>query len=401
MMLLKNCKFVKELMTEYAEDQGDVLVEKGKITQIGQIDEKAFPIDELYDLKGAYLLPGLMEFHTHLNWTEQNYLTMIVENPVEAAFHGYAYVKEYVRQGYTFIRDCGSSYGCINEVRNAIQAGYLQGPDISSSGEILTPTEIGNISFEKMYVEADGPEDVARAVRKLFQKGSDFIKYMITGAFYNDGGVPGVTIVTPEELEMAVRLAKMRGSYVSTHAHGTEAIKLAIRSGVRTIEHGSLVDDEGIKMLLDTDESFIIPTIAVDKVPYDHPEQIPAHMWDKVDSLTKKSHECIRKAYDAGLKLGWGSDLDMYNFTSTPGYEFIARKEMLDFSNIDMLLQATKNSAEIAGLDGEIGSIGLGKRANLIVVRDNPVQDIYVMAEYPLHVFVDGKELARSGELLF
>ncbi len=135
-----------------------------------------------------------------------------------------------------------------------------------------------------------------KTCRKLFQAGADFIKYMITGAFYNDGGVPGQTIVTYEELRRAVEVAESKNSYVATHAHGTDAIKLAIAAGVRTIEHGSLIDDEGIELLKNTENSFMIPTIAIDKVPYDHPEQIPDYMWEKINTLTERSHECIKKS---------------------------------------------------------------------------------------------------------
>ncbi len=343
------------------------------------------------DVNNNTVLPGLLDIHAHLNLLSQDILEMIIQTPAEAAFEGYAYAKEYLKQGYTTVRDCGSSYSVGNEIRDAIDKKQVQGPRIISSGRIITPTENGNKCFERMYVEADGVDEVQKTCRKLFQAGADFIKYMITGAFYNDGGVPGQTIVTYEELRRAVEVAESKNSYVATHAHGTDAIKLAIAAGVRTIEHGSLIDDEGIELLKNTENSFMIPTIAIDKVPYDHPEQIPDYMWEKINTLTERSHECIKKAYKAGLLLGWGSDLDKANFVEKPGYEFVARKEMLNFDNIDMLVQATKNSAKIINMDDKIGTICEGKLADLIVVNGNPDEDIYVMTKELVHVIKDGE----------
>ena len=95
-------------------------------------------------------------------------------------------------------------------------------------------------------------------------------------------------------------------------------------------------------MLKDNKNCYMVPTIAIDKVPYDDPSQIPDYMWDKINTLTEISHKCIKKAYKAGLTLGWGSDLDFENFKKNPGYEFTARKEMLGFDNIDMLVQAKR-----------------------------------------------------------
>ncbi|MEG0091964.1 MAG: amidohydrolase family protein, partial [Oscillospiraceae bacterium] len=161
-----------------------------------------------------------------------------------------------------------------------------------------------------------------------------------------------------------------------------------------TIEHCSLIDDEGIEMLKNSTTSFMVPTIAIDKVPYDEPETIPEYMWDKINTLTDISHACIKKAYAAGVMMGWGSDLDMENFVKRPGYEFIARKEMLGFSNLDMMLQSTKYSAIIAKLDDKLGTVKVGKYADLIVVDGNPDEDIYAMTKPLLHILKEGKVIA-------
>ncbi|MEG0019303.1 MAG: amidohydrolase family protein [Oscillospiraceae bacterium] len=394
MVILKNCRLIKELTENYDGEMADILID-GKLIKDIRPANYNFQVDcETIDAQGKTVLPGLLDIHAHFNLLSQNVLEMSVQDPATAAFEGYAYAKEYLKQGYTTVRDCGSSYSVGNAIRNAINKDIIEGPRVISSGRIITPTENGNKCFPLMYVEADGANEVQKVCRKLFQDGADFIKCMATGAFYNDGGVPGQTIVTEDEIKMMVEVAKSKDTYVATHCHGTEAIKLCIKCGVRTIEHCSLIDDEGIEMLKNSTTSFMVPTIAIDKVPYDEPETIPEYMWDKINTLTDISHACIKKAYAAGVMMGWGSDLDMENFVKRPGYEFIARKEMLGFSNLDMLLQSTKYSAIIAKLDDKLGTVKVGKYADLIVVDGNPDEDIYAMTKPLLHILKEGKVIA-------
>lgn len=391
MIVLKNCRLIKELTEGFSGNYADILIEDKYIKEIRDPGHSFNVECQEIDVKNNTVMPGLMDIHAHFNLLSQNILEMLIQDPATAAFEGYAFAKEYLRQGYTTVRDCGSSYSVGNAIRDAINKGTIQGPRVISSGQIITPTENGNNCFARMYTEADGVDEVQKTCRRLFQEGADFIKYMATGAFYNEGGVPGQTIVTLDELKTAVEVAASKNTYVAAHCHGTEAIKLVIKAGIRTIEHGSLIDDEGISLLKGNKNCYMVPTIAIDKVPYDDPSKIPDYMWDKINTLTEISHKCIKKAYKAGLTLGWGSDLDFENFKKNPGYEFIARKEMLEFDNIDMLIQATKNSAEIVGLDDKLGTITKGKYADLIVVDGNPDEDIYVMKKDLIHVIKEGQ----------
>lgn len=390
-IIIRNCRFIKELVEGYDEEYGDLLIEDNKILKIRKLGFDFGTKAKEINADKKTVLPGLLDIHAHFNLYSQNVLEALIQTPAEAAFEGYSFAKEYLKQGYTLVRDCGSSYNVANAIRDAINKKILIGPRVISSGQIITPTETGNKWFEKMYIEADGANEVQKTCRYLFQEGADFIKVMSTGAFYNDGGVPGQTIVTEEELKMMVSVAESKNTYVAAHCHGTDAIKLCIKAGVRTLEHCSLIDDEGIEMLKQTKNCYVVPTIAIDKVPYDEPETIPSHMWDKINSLTSLSHGCIKKAYNAGLMMGWGSDLDMENFKKRPGYEFIARKEMLGFDNIEMLKQATINSAKIVKVEDKLGTIKEEKLADLIIVDGNPDEDIYVMTKEPIHIIKDGE----------
>jgi imidazolonepropionase-like amidohydrolase len=293
--------------------------------------------------------------------------------------------------GTTTVRDVGGDFNTVIATRDAINNDTVDGPRIFTSGKILTPTENGNSFFPTWYVEADGPAEVRKACRAEFQQGADFIKVMGSGAMMNPGGIPGITIVEEDELMEAVKIAKSKDSYVAVHCHGAESIKLAAKCGVRTIEHGSFIDDEGIELLKNS-ESYIIPTLFVVKTLTDDVADGAEFMKPKIEALISKEIACLKKAYSAGLKIGWGTDVDVDSFIENPGMEFILRKEWLEMKEIDILLQATKHSAEIIKCGDKLGTVKEGKYADLIVVDGDPLKNIELMNTGIVHVFKEGKQ---------
>jgi len=383
-ILLKNCRLISELTEGYSGESADIIIEGEFIKEIRAPGCKTPLSYEVIDLKNATLMPGLFDLHAHLGCFSQRSAEILVKAPLESAFLAYSFAKSYLKQGYTTVRDCGSNYYTAVAVREAINNGIVPGPRILTSGLIITPTETGNDTYGPLYTEADGKDEVLRACRGEFKNGADFIKYMASGAFLNKGGDPGQTIVTFDELRTAAEFAKSKNSYVAAHAHGADAVKLCIKAGVRTIEHASFIDDAGIEMLKQTKDCYIIPTIAIIKTLRDESK---AH-------LTR-----LRTAYDSGIELGWGSDLDHENFDMHPGFEFSARKELLGFDNIDMLKQATIYSARCIGLEDKLGTIKENKIADLIAVRGNPDEDISVMEKELLLVMKGGARIiALAGE---
>lgn len=299
---------------------------------------------------------------------------------------------EHLRQGYTTIRDAGCPYNVTKGLMKARKKGIINVPDVISAGHAITPTESGNNEYKILYEVADGADGFRRAARKTMEAGNDVIKVMVTGAFLNESGDPGQTIVTEDELQAAVQIAKLKNTYVMGHAHGADGIKLAIRCGLRTIEHGCFIDEEGIEMLKNSEETFLIPTGTVSIASLDEETAVlnegaaeKSTMYEEIEK------SCINRAYRAGLKMGFGSDADYTNFSRKPGLEFIARTDWYDFDYLDILLQATKNSAEIAGLADSKGTIKVGKNAELVVVEGNPDEDIYVMKKRPKYVFFKGE----------
>ncbi len=394
MFVLRNCRLVKALTEGYDGESGDVLIDGRCIADIrptGHIFEGG---PEEIDLHGKTLIPGLFEMHAHLYGYIYNPYELQAMNAGKITFGAYSFAKAYLEAGYTTVRDCGSSYNCVAAIRDAVREGIVDGPRLISSGLIITPTEQGNDTFKDLYSEADGPDEIRKACRQELQKGNDFIKLMVSGAFMNVGGDPGIQIAEFEEVKAAVDAAKRKGTYVAAHCHGTESIKTAIRAGVRTVEHGTFLDDEVIEMLKGREDCFLIPTGAVGLYCLDESNSdVPPELLEQSKACAEIEIANINKAYRAGLKLGFGSDIDLQAFLSVPGYEFVARKEYYTFDDLDILMQATKYSAEIAGIGDSVGTVKAGKLADLVVVDGKPDEDIYVMTKPTVHVFRDGKKI--------
>ncbi|MBF1133604.1 MAG: amidohydrolase family protein [[Eubacterium] brachy] len=391
-VLLRNCRIVPELtqkidgisVDEKEDITADIKIENGKFVEIlksGSFKETANCDDiTVIDIKGSTVLPGLFELHTHLTLDSTDYSGNLMYDVPELLVKSYEFAKEYLKQGYTTVRDCGGRGNVTRAINMGIANGTFIGPRIISCGRIITPTETGNSSFGDMYIEADGPMEFRKACREQFKLGNDFIKVMCTGAFLNDAGDPGMQIITLEELKECVVTASMKKSYVAAHCHSDAGIRCAIKAGVRTIEHGVFIEPDTVELLKNTKNCFLIPTGAIGmECLSDENQNATEDILNKSKLYEEKEKNAINYAYRSGLKMGFGSDIDMEAFKRIPGYEFVARKKFYDFENVDILKQATINSAEILGVADDYGSIETGKVADMIVVDGKPDKDIYCM----------------------
>ena len=377
MKVLKNCRFIPELMEGYEGTSGDVLVKDDRILKITECADE-YPEDvEVYDMGGKYALPGFFDMHIHLSLSGGDTLIDNAKTPVQQALDAVKFAQDSLMAGFTTLRDVGSYFNVAVELRDAINAGKIVGPNIIASGKIVTPTENGNDFFAGLYNEADGPDEIRKAVREEMKNGADFIKIMSTGAVMNPGGEPGQPIYSLEELKAVVEAAKFKDTYVATHCHGTRAIKNSILAGVHTIEHASVLDDEAIEMLKGNENTYIIPTLNIISGLVESVPESSTFMMAKAKRILECIKVGIRKAYDAGLLLGFGTDQG-----ATPlkhgenGDEFALRKEFWDMKEIDIIKQATINSAIIAGRDKDYGTIKAGKVADIVGVEGNPLEDI-------------------------
>ncbi len=393
-MLLRNCSLLPELSGGRG-GEADILVREGRIARVDRpgLDAEG---EEALDLGGRTVLPGFIDLHVHLAISG---LDMLVDNAKPLpyrALESYKFALDTLRSGFTTVRDVGDVHHVVVALRDLLLEKRLPGPRILTSAKIITTSERGNEYFQGMYSEANGPAAVRHAAREEFKAGADFMKIMVSGAISNPGGTPGMTICEEDELRELVRIARGRHSYVAAHCHSRDSIRLCLRSGVRTIEHATLLDGELIDRLKDQDETFLVPTLTclTKLTAADH--AFSGYMRAKSRALMSESIASLTAAYQAGLKLGFGTDAGTTdNFHGENGDEFIHRHQQLGMKPLDILLQATIYSAQIAGIDAETGSVEPGKCADLVVVNGNPLEDVSRLKHGLYMVIRDGEIFHR------
>lgn len=386
-LLIKNCSFVPELTEGYAGTCGDVLVEDGKIAAIGEnlTDAEA----RVLDIGGKTLIPGIIDMHVHLGPVHGD-----VRVAGKSIFESYKFAKYLMSIGVTTVRDCGNDYFLpATALREAIKEGLLRGPRILSSGNTLSTTAVGNEYYTAFITEHDGPVAMRKAARDTFKKGADFIKMTGSGSIMSPGSDPGMRILEDDEILEVVKIANLFNSHVAVHAHGADAVYHCIKCGVRTVEHASFIDQRSIDLLKGNDEQGITMTLSVLLSGLDANESSDptfAYVNELTARIAGTVKSCLKNAYDQGVLIGWGTDIELQAYQRDPGMEFRARKE-LGIADLDILKQATINSAKLLMLDDVIGTVKVGKAADLIVVDGKPQEDISCMYHPPVHVVCAGR----------
>ena len=389
MIVLKNARLLSELTEGFSGTHADIVIDNGIIQEIKPAGTVVSA--DAFDMTGKTVIPGLIEAHLHLDLCGMNTFEENVQPDAYRTMRAVKLAQDNLRMGYTTVRDVGDRNNIVISVARAIDEGFVQGPTVIPSGKIISPTEAGNEFFGDMYLEADSPDEFRKAVRKQYQAGAKWIKIMGTGAMMNPGATPGAAIITEDELQAACDMAAFVNRPVSVHCHGTEAIKMCIRCGVRTIEHSSIMDDECIRMYKAQDHSYMIPTLSAPFSFIEMPELVPAFMTEQANKVVKILSEGMIAAYEAGLKMGWATDAGVYEGSHGNGiYEFRIRVNKLGFKPIDTLLQATKYNSEILYIDDKVGTIKEGKVADIVAFDGEPDKDIEALNEVAC-VFKNGK----------
>lgn len=395
-MLLKNCRLIPQLSDNVDFPLADVAVDGGKIISVRPADGAPAQEGDV-DCRGQTLLPGLFDLHVHL-------VNERVPNDIYQAFSLYNQYAPtlgvFLDWGVTTVRDCGSTMSLACRLREGVEKGFFEGPRILSSGQIISPEAMRHKGEGGIHTIANGVDEVIRAARRQFADGADFIKIYSTQSMHQVRGQDPKCIFSAEEIAAMVAVARDNGSYVASHAHSTDAINTCIRCGVRSIEHATYLDDESIRLLLSTPDVCTVPTSAVaepyrDGDGYNDPETI--RYWN-TPYMVESSRRCRgreRQAYLAGVRMGLGTDLGTADFVKYP-YEFRVRRESCGMENIDILLQATKVSSEIALLGGVTGQVREGYAADLIVVEGRPDEEISVLYKKPALVMAGGEIKRRA-----
>ncbi|MFS0645137.1 amidohydrolase family protein [Siminovitchia sp. 179-K 8D1 HS] len=395
--ILKNCRLIPELSGHLPFEFADITVEDRKIRKIAPSGSDSYD-GHVIECEGKTLLPGIIDLHIHLHAAGS--FDPHTRNDFEIMKMACKNAKLYLQYGITTVRDVGSTNRVAHAVRDAINEGVFVGPRIISGGKIIRPTGIPDDRNPASFTRGiTGHNEMVKAVREEFAEGADMVKIYASGSALQTEGVPTQPILFSEEIRAAVEVANMNGKYVAAHCHSNEAIHMCLDEGVYTIEHGTYVDDAAIEKLKE-ERSYLVPTLTPmhHRKPNNRDPYEDAILEQKLKVLAEATSVRLRAAYEAGLKMGFGTDVSINTFDVRTGMEFKMRKELCGMKNIDILLQATKHSAFIAGLEGITGEIKEGYEADLILVDGKPDIHMEVMFKKPELVFKSGFQVANNTE---
>jgi len=368
-----------------------VVVVDNKITEVGPANQVHVPANaRTFDLGDVTLLPGLIDSHTHIIGRmlgdPDNDASVVKDFESFGAILGVRNAQRTLLAGFTSIRNVGAE-GRFDDMalRKAINEGWVDGPRIQSAGHALGIR--GGHCDENGYrpglldpgIEggiADGPDQIRAAVRYQVKYGADVIKTCATGGVLSEGDAVGVTQYTFEELKALVEEAHKLERKVAAHAHGTEGIKLAVRAGVSSIEHGSFLDEEGAR-LMKQNGTFLVPTLsAAEGVERAAKTGVLKGLRaEKALAAAAAVRHAIKLAVANQVQIAFGTDAGVIPH-GTNGHEFELLVTWGGMSNMDAILAATRNASKLLGWDKNLGTLTPGKWADIIAVRGDPLRDI-------------------------
>jgi imidazolonepropionase-like amidohydrolase len=363
---------------------GAVLIRDDKIERVGPASDLRG--DRTIDLGKATVLPGLIDLHTHLtdevgtNWER----ALLTTTPGKAAIFGAKNARDTLMAGFTTCRDMGPTWPYVDvDLKYAIEKGAVPGPRLMVAGNYVSATGgAGDARQFSIYVDvpivqnlADGVDAVRRAVRTNLKNGADFVKILATGAVMSQGIPPGAQQYSDEELAVAVVEAHRWGRFVAAHAHGADGIKAALRAGVRTIDHGSMLDEEGAE-LLKSKGAYFAPTLYVGHTILEQNKElnIPAHQVERERALSGVQEQAFRRALTAHLPIVFATDAGV--FPHGRNAKEFALRVGLGQPPMDAIVGATRLAAEAIEWGDRVGTLEAGRFADLIAVTGDPLADI-------------------------
>lgn len=343
------------------------------------------------DLRDRYVVPGLIDCHTHLTGQSlpafERMRRLMQETEAYAAIDGVVYARTTLMAGFTTVRNVGSLGSTGLALRDRIAQGVVPGPRVFESGPALGVTG-GHADWTNSLspvmrpdegpetAPADGPAEARKAVRARVRDGSDLIKITVTGGVVSATAAGLDQQFFDDELEAIVETARMMGRRVAAHAHGADGIKAALRAGVHSIEHGSYLDDEAIELFKQTG-TYLVPTIhagmfVMEKA--DDPSFFPPSVRDKAAEVGPLIQGAFGRAYKAGVKIAFGTDVGVGRH-GTNAREFVYMHEA-GMTLEDCLKSATLNAADLIGVADQLGSVEAGKLADLVALDSDPMTDV-------------------------
>ena len=361
----------------------------------------------LIDLRGLTLMPGLMDMHVHLGQEYQSKSERPIKTEREtSAILASVHALTTLKAGFTTVRQVGDSGLIAISLRDAINKGYVKGPRIYTSGKSIAttgghadPTNGKSIDDYDYPVAEDGvingPYDAYTAVRQRYKDGADGIKLTVTGGVLSvakSGDNPQFTF---EEVEAVVKAAKDYGMWVAVHAHGAQGMKRAVLAGVDSVEHGTFMTDEVMDLMIERG-TYYVPTISAgefvaEKSKIDN--YFPEIVRPKAASVGPQIGATFNKAYDKGVKIAFGTDAGVQpHGTNWMEFVFMVQYGM---PNMKAIQSSTIETARFLDIDDKLGSIEVGKIADLVAVNGNPLKDIKVM-EFVEFVMKNGEVILND-----
>lgn len=368
-----------------------LIIDNQQITSIKEGYQSPGPNAEAINLKDKTCLPGLIDMHVHLEGETSpgEYIQQFTLNPSEVAFNSIGYAKSTLMAGFTTVRDVGGS-GVNIALRNAINAGKVIGPRIFTAGKTIATTggHADPTNGWKNEIEGDpGPKegvvngvaDSRKAVRQRYKEGSDLIKITATGGVLSlakSGTAPQFRM---DELEAIIQTANDIGYHVAAHAHGVEGMQRAIKAGVTTIEHGTLMDAETME-LMKQHGTYLVPTITAGKSVADSakiPGYYPEVVVPKAKAIGPEIQNMFSRAYKSGVNIAFGTDAGVFaHGKNAKEFGYMVEAGM---PPMEAIQSATLTAAKILKIDNQIGTLENGKTADIIAVSGNPLEDITIL----------------------
>ncbi|MUK01311.1 amidohydrolase family protein [Vibrio cholerae] len=396
---------VLDIAEASATPDQSILVEDGVITWVGPSADvpAGHPAGETLDAGGRFVMPGLIDGHVHVTAATADLGAMAEWSPTYVAAHTARNMKAMLHRGFTTVRDvAGADFG----VAMAVEEGLFEGPRVIFGGKALSQSgghgdmrSRGGSSIDShqccpsIGVVCDGVDAVRKAARDQLRTGAHHIKIMLSGGVASPTDRVDSTQFSESEILAVVEEAEGSNRYVCGHAYTARAVNRGLRLGVKCIEHGNLIDDESVRLFVEKN-AYLVPTlITYERLKADgEAAGLPAASRDKVDTVLHAGLEALDRANKGGVKIVFGSDL-LGSMQVHQSSEFRIRAQVQTAQEV--LLSATLTAAELIGFEGKLGVVAPGAFADLLIVNENPLDDVAVLAdpEASVDVVIQGGRL--------